>query len=123
MTVSNPRVQFAKESETMTSRVWEYDRAETTVDAVIHVGGIVLAVAGAIAIIATSVLLTDSQRVAAVSVYAATLVVALSASAAYSMWPVGPMKWKLRKYDHAAIYLLIAGTYTPFTLMMGERGP
>ncbi len=107
----------------MTSRVWEYDRAETTVDAVIHVGGIVLAVAGAIAIIATSVLLTDSQRVAAVSVYAATLVVALSASAAYSMWPVGPMKWKLRKYDHAAIYLLIAGTYTPFTLMMGERGP
>ena len=30
------------------------------------------------------------------------------------MWPVSPVKWVLRRFDHSAIYLLIAGTYTPF---------
>jgi hemolysin III len=35
-------------------------------------------------------------------------------SAAYNMWPVSPVKWVLRRFDHSAIYLLIAGTYMPF---------
>jgi hemolysin III len=35
-------------------------------------------------------------------------------SAAYNMWPVSHTKWILRRFDHSSIYLLIAGTYTPF---------
>jgi hemolysin III len=38
----------------------------------------------------------------------------LAFSAAYNMWPVSPVKWVLRRFDHSAIYLLIAATYTPF---------
>jgi hemolysin III len=34
------------------------------------------------------------------------------------MWPVSPAKWVLRRYDQSAIYLLIAGTYTPFLAQM-----
>ena len=34
------------------------------------------------------------------------------------MWPVSPAKWVLRRFDHSAIYLLIAGTYTPFLVQM-----
>jgi hemolysin III len=42
----------------------------------------------------------------------------LGFSAAYNMWPVSPAKWVLRRFDHSAIYLLIAGTYTPFLMQM-----
>ena len=35
-------------------------------------------------------------------------------SATYNMWPASRVKWVLRRFDHSAIYLLIAGTYTPF---------
>jgi hemolysin III len=38
----------------------------------------------------------------------------LGLSAAYNMWPVSGAKWLLRRFDHSAIYVLIAGTYTPF---------
>lgn len=106
----------------MTSRDWKYDPSEMAVDAAIHIVGLVLAAGGTIAIITTALLVADVQNVAAASIYATTLVIALAASAAYSMWPLGPMKWTLRKFDHAAIYLLIAGTYTPFTVAIGERG-
>jgi hemolysin III len=34
------------------------------------------------------------------------------------MWPVSPWKWLLRRFDHSAIYLLIAATYTPFLLQL-----
>jgi hemolysin III len=42
------------------------------------------------------------------------LLLMLALSAAYNMWPISPAKWVLRRFDHSAIYLLIAGTYTPF---------
>ena len=38
----------------------------------------------------------------------------MSLSATYNLWPISPTKWVLRRFDHAAIYLLIASTYTPF---------
>ena len=37
----------------------------------------------------------------------------LGCSAAYNLWPVSRWKWVLRRFDHSAIYLLIAATYTP----------
>ncbi len=106
----------------MTDRSWNYDRTEMTVDAVVHVGGLALAAIGAVAMIAVAILIADAWSVAVAGVYLATLVLALAASATYSMWPVTPTKWLLRKYDHAAIYLLIAGTYTPFAMALGESG-
>src|SRR5205807_8167831 len=56
--------------------------------------------------------------VAPIVVYVIGLVTMLGFSAAYNMWPVSPAKWVLRRFDHSAIYLLIAGTYTPFLMQM-----
>jgi len=53
-------------------------------------------------------------NVAPILVYVIGLVTMLAFSAAYNLWPVSPVKWVLRRFDHSAIYLLIAGTYTPF---------
>lgn len=101
---------------------WSYDRAEVAADGTIHVVGVVLGIGGAITLIVTTFWIADVSSAIAASVYAATLIATLSMSAAYNMWPVGARKWLLRKYDHAAIYLLIAGTYTPFALRMGAGG-
>src|SRR5271169_3595126 len=51
---------------------------------------------------------------AEVLVYAAGLLAMLAFSAAYNLWPVSQTKWILRRFDHSAIFVLIAGTYTPF---------
>jgi hemolysin III len=50
------------------------------------------------------------------SVFGATLILLYLASTWYHAAPSGPLKDRLRRVDHAAIYVLIAGTYTPFTL-------
>jgi hemolysin III len=96
---------------------WEYDRTEIIADGVVHVIGVCLGVAGAIAIVAIAAKL-DGIDVAPVLVYVIGLVTMLAFSAAYNMWPVSPAKWILRRFDHSAIYLLIAGTYTPFLAQM-----
>jgi hemolysin III len=46
------------------------------------------------------------------------LLAMLGVSMAYNLWPVSPRKWLLRRFDHSSIYLLIAGTYTPFIWQM-----
>jgi hemolysin III len=51
-------------------------------------------------------------------IYMIGLIAMLGISAAYNMWPISPTKWLLRRFDHSAIYLLIAGTYTPFLALM-----
>lgn len=57
----------------------------------------------------------DTLDVLAVSLYASTMLLMFGSSMIYHMLPTGRAKAVLRKLDHAAIYLLIAGTYTPFT--------
>jgi hemolysin III len=96
---------------------WEYDRTEIIADGVVHAIGVCLGLAGAIAIVAIAAKL-DGIDVAPVLVYVIGLVTMLAFSAAYNMWPVSPAKWILRRFDHSAIYLLIAGTYTPFLAQM-----
>lgn len=101
---------------------WNYDRSELRADGAVHLTGVALAVTGAIALVVTAFMEVDVGAASAASVYALCLIATLAMSAAYNMWPVGPLKWSLRKFDHAGIYLLIAGTYTPFALAMGGRG-
>jgi hemolysin III len=58
----------------------------------------------------------------AVAVFAASVSAMLGISALYHrvIWPPAPRRW-IRRLDHAAIFLLIAGTYTPFGLLALER--
>ena len=73
-------------------------------------------------IAATGVLVTlaalkgDVFHIVGAAVFGATLVMLYSASTLYHAVPKRSVKARLRILDHSAIYLLIAGTYTPFTL-------
>jgi len=58
----------------------------------------------------------DIQQVVACSIFAISLVVLYAASTIYHSLPTSRTKQTFRVLDHIAIYLLIAGTYTPFTL-------
>ena len=96
---------------------WDYDRAEIIADGVVHAIGVCLGLIGAVTIVVFAVNLKRIE-VAPIFVYVIGLVTMLGLSAAYNMWPVSPAKWVLRRFDHSAIYLLIAGTYTPFLAQM-----
>ncbi|WP_343313248.1 hemolysin III family protein [Brucella sp. BE17] len=100
---------------------WKYDRAELWADGVIHVLGVTLALVGAVAMLIRFLPNMPVATSISSSVYLASLLAALTISAIYNIWPVSPTKWFLRRFDHSAIYLLIAGTYTPFVMHMGER--
>jgi hemolysin III len=93
---------------------WNYDRSEIIADGVVHAIGVSLGLVGVVVLFLSVV---DSGRVSEVTpvaVYAAGLLTTLGLSAAYNMWPVSHVKWLLRRFDHSAIYVLIAATYTPF---------
>ncbi|MDI1262070.1 MAG: hemolysin III family protein [bacterium] len=95
---------------------WNYDRAELIADGVVHITGVCLGlVAATVLIVLTSVYATAAD-IAVVSVYVAGLLAMLVLSATYNLWPVSRAKWVLRRFDHSAIYLLIAATYTPFIM-------
>jgi hemolysin III len=96
---------------------WDYDRAEIIADGAVHAIGVCLGFIGAVTIIVIAVRM-ERIEVTPILIYLIGLVTMLALSAAYNMWPVSPAKWVLRRFDHSAIYLLIAGTYTPFLAQM-----
>ena len=81
-----------------------------------HLSGALLALAGAVVLIVLAALKADPWRIVSFSIYGATLVFLYLSSTLYHSFR-GRAKDVFRKMDHAAIYLLIAGTYTPFTLV------
>ena len=90
-------------------------------NAVSHLVGAVLALAGAIVLVVLTSIGGDPWKVVGVSIYGVTLVVMYSSSTLYHSMR-GRSKDFLRKMDHQSIYLLIAGSYTPFCLVT-LRGP
>lgn len=86
-----------------------------------HVVGAVLAFAGSVVLVVLAALGGDPWKLVSVSIYAVTLVLLYSFSALYHSFR-GRAKDILRKLDHQGIYLLIAGSYTPFCLV-SLRGP
>ena len=95
---------------------WNYDRSELIADAVVHVTGVCFGLVAATALIVLTAVYASAIDVAAVSIYVAGLLAMLVLSATYNLWPVSPAKWVLRRFDHSAIYVLIAATYTPFIM-------
>jgi hemolysin III len=86
-----------------------------------HMVGAVLALIGATVLITRSALLADAWKIVAFSVYGVALVLLYLASTLYHALR-GRAKAVFQKLDHCSIYLLIAGSYTPFALV-SLRGP
>ena len=99
---------------------WNYDRAELIADGVVHAVGVCFGVVAATVLIVLTAVYSTALDVAVVSVYVAGLLAMLVLSATYNLWPVSRAKWVLRRYDHSAIYLLIAATYTPFIVELRD---
>ncbi|HJQ40797.1 MAG TPA: hemolysin III family protein [Thermoanaerobaculia bacterium] len=83
-------------------------------NAITHVAGTVLAVAGTAVLVAES---SGARRTAALAIYGAMMIAAYLSSALYHSIRHAKAKKVFHVFDHCAIYLLIAGTYTPFTLV------
>lgn len=92
-------------------------RRELAADAVVHVLGLSLGGIGAVAIVVLAALSPAPGRLAPIIVYAIGLVAMLGCSAAYNVFRASPRRDWLRRFDHAAIFVMIAGTYTPFTTL------
>ena len=99
---------------------WNYDRAEIIADGIIHAIGVLSGIIAATVLVVLAVVYADATDVVGVSIYVAGLLSMLVLSATYNLWPVSPAKWLLRRFDHSAIYLLIAATYTPFILELKD---
>ena len=82
-----------------------------------HLAGVLLALAASVALIVLGVLSGDVWKIVSFAIYGATLVLLYGFSALYHNAARGKAKLVLQKFDHNAIYLLIAGSYTPFTLV------
>lgn len=98
----------------------DYDRAELLSDAIVHLAGLVLALAAVPVLITLATIWRgDLAGIVGVSIYGATLIAMLSASLAYNH--IDDPAWTdvLRRIDMSAIYLKIAGTVTPFALLSG----
>ena len=94
----------------------DYSPGEEIASSVVHGLGIVLSIAGLVVLSAYAAP-GGARLLASVGVYGTTLVLLYTASTLYHSVPVERVKPLLRQLDHAAIFLLIAGTYTPFTLI------
>jgi hemolysin III len=114
--------QFASDSAhaAMGAVRWNYDRAELIADGVVHGIGVLGGLVAATVLIVLTAIYATPLEVAVVSVYVAGLLTMLVLSATYNLWPVSRAKWVLRRFDHSAIYVLIAATYTPFIMQMKD---
>ncbi|WP_266157365.1 PAQR family membrane homeostasis protein TrhA [Dyella silvatica] len=94
-----------------------YAFGDELASSIIHGIGILLSIAGLVWLVALSSMLGDARAVVASAVFGSTLILLYTASTLYHSIPGVAAKKLLRTFDHIAIFLLIAGTYTPFTLI------
>lgn len=93
-----------------------YSRAERRLDIAVHLIGVPVGAMAATWLMAVACASANPRLIASMAVYAAGLVGMLGTSAAYHLTRPSRAKELLRRADHAMIYVMIAGTYTPFAL-------
>lgn len=99
-----------------------YTRAEWVSDAVVHGLGLVATLVAVPVLVTLTLVLRDDPRAAvAAAVYGGALILMIACSAVYNL--LGHLRWGhiLQRLDHSAIYLKIAGTYTPFLTVSGGQ--
>lgn len=100
----------------------DYTAQEELANSLTHGLGVLLSAAGLVALVLASVRHGDAWHVTSTTIFGGTLILSYLTSTLYHSLRGARVKEVLRKFDHAAIFLLIAGTYTPFVLVT-LRGP
>ncbi len=98
----------------------DYSVAEEVAHAVTHGIAAVASIVALVLMVALAALHGTALHVAAVSIYGASLVLLYTSSTLYHSIPIESARKVLHTLDHAAIYVLIAGSYTPFALISLE---
>ena len=99
-----------------------YSKKEERLNIITHAFGLLLSVIGLPFLILKSLSFAGFWKPASLVIYGLSLIVLYAASTFYHAATDPPLRRKLNIFDHAAIYVLIAGTYTPFTILVLE-GP
>lgn len=95
-----------------------YTRLEIVCDVIVHCLGIIVATLAGGTLLIIAALRTAPAETPAIAVYVGSLVALFLVSLAFNVAPVAPIKRFLARLDQAAIFLLIAGTYTPVLAML-----
>lgn len=101
----------------MAGSLREFAARELVADRIVHLLGIALGSVGAVAIVVIAAMMRRLDDLPPILIYATGLLAMLGCSAAYHMFHTSRRRDWLRRFDHAAIFAMIAGTYTPFTLL------
>jgi hemolysin III len=96
-----------------------YTRLERSADACIHAASILFGIVATIVLLFAAIGTAAFAEVAGLVVYCTGLLGMFGASAAYNLAPRRNLKEALRRLDHAAIFIMIAGSYTPFAVLIG----
>ena len=99
-----------------------YSFGEEIANSITHGIGVLLSIAALITLIVFALRYGDIWHLVSFSIFGATLILLYLASTLYHSFPQPAVKRVLKIVDHSAIFLLIAGTYTPFMLVK-IRGP
>jgi hemolysin III len=97
-----------------------YEADEITADRIVHLIGLFSGGLGSAVLIGVALRRLGPFYSWPIVVYTACLVAMLCCSAAYNLARYPARRERLRRFDHAAIFLMIAGTYTPFTTRMHD---
>lgn len=95
-----------------------YDPKEEKFNIISHAVGLVLSIAALVLLVVYSSIYGSAWHIVSFSIYGASLIVLYSASTFYHYVQSPKLRHRLNVFDHSAIYVLIAGTYTPFTLVV-----
>lgn len=104
------------------TKTTNYSVGEEIANSVTHGIGALLSIGGLAVLVGSASLRGNAWHITSCSIFGSTLILLYVASTLYHSIPLPDIKGMLRMIDHSAIYLLIAGTYTPF-MLVNLRGP
>lgn len=101
------------DKETLT----DYSPLEEMINIVSHGLGLMLSIVALVLLVTRASLHGDAWHIVSFSIFGASLIILYAASTVYHSAKKPVLRNRMRIFDHASIYILIAGTYTPFTLV------
>jgi hemolysin III len=101
-----------------TKKITFYEKKEDRLNVISHGIGLILSIVALVLLVVNANIYGSTWHIISFSIYGASLIVLYSASTLYHYVQNPKLRYRLNIFDHAAIYILIAGTYTPFALVV-----
>ena len=107
---------MSPQDDAQRNRYKTYSVGETRADIAAHIVGVVCGLVGTLVLMFKASNGGSAFLLLGVALYGIGILAMFGFSAAYNLWPPSPVKELLRRFDHAAIFVMIAGTFTPFVM-------